>query len=338
MRSDTSSVKRKQLDVPRPSAWLLASALVAQVLVAPAARAERSELDPALGYNYGEIETARIAATGGAQRALSSSLGALFVNPANIAVERVYHIGAFAQIWPEAKRQSYGAGAVDSIGSSSRVAGAAGVTYNFQDPDGIDRKWTDARFALAYPFSEQFYFGVGGRYLLLSQDGLGPLGKSYASGGIPDQQIIRTFSFDAGATFKATPELAFALTGSNLANPGHGFLPTSVGGGIGYGAKQFAIQGDLVGDFTSWDDSKARAMLGLEVLLADHYALRGGYRYDQGAQSHGLGLGVGYIDRAFIFDIGLRRIVSGEEATTVVLGFTYHLETTGLTPSAGDTF
>jgi opacity protein-like surface antigen len=312
--------------------------IVACSLASSHARADKSELDPSLGYNYGEIETARTAATGGAQRALSSSLGALFVNPANIAVERVYHIGAFAQIWPEARRQSYGAGAIDSIGSSSRVAGAAGVTYNFQDPDGIDRKWTDARFALAYPFSEKFYFGVGGRYLLLSQDGLGPLGVSYASGGIADQQIVRTFSFDAGATFKPTPELAFAVTGSNLANPGHGFLPTSVGGGLGYGAKQFGVQADVVGDFTSWDETKVRFMAGLEALLADHYALRGGYRYDQGARSHGLGVGVGYIDRAFIFDIGLRRVVKGDAATTVVLGFTYHLETTGLTPSAGDTF
>lgn len=331
-------MKRKVLDAARSSRWAFAGVLAASLLVSSAARAERSSVDPSLGYNYGEIETARIAATGGAQRALSSSLGALFVNPANIAVERVYHLGAFAQIWPEARRQSYGLGAVDSIGSSSRVAGAAAVTYNFQDPDGIDRKWTDARFALAYPFSEKFFFGIGGRYLMLSQDGLGPLGRSYASGGISDQQIVRTFSFDAGATFKPTPELAVGLTGSNLANPGHGFLPTTVGGGIGYGAKQFALQGDLVSDFTSWDDSKLRAMLGLEVLLADHYAVRGGYRYDQGAESHGIGLGLGYIDRAFIFDVGLRRIVSGEKATTVVIGFSYHLETTGLTPSAGDTF
>lgn len=338
MRCDVRTAKRRVLDAARPSRLLLASALVGSTLVCASARADRSGLDPALGYNYGEIETARIAATGGAQRALSSSLGALFVNPANIAVERVYHIGAFAQIWPEARRQSYGAAAVDSIGSSSRVAGAAGVTYNFQDPDGVDRKWTDARFALAYPFSDTFYFGVGGRYLLLSQDGLGPLGVSLASGGIHDQQIVRAFSFDAGTTFKPTPELAFSLTGTNLANPGHGFLPTSVGGGVGYGVKQFAIQGDLVGDFTSWDESKLRAMLGLELLLADHYAVRGGYRYDQGADSHGLGVGLGYIDRAFIFDIGVRRIVSGEKATTVVLGFTYHLDSTGLTPSAGDTF
>jgi hypothetical protein len=179
---------------------------------------------------------------------------------------------------------------------------------------------------------------VGGRYLLLSQDGLGPLGVSYASGGLHDKQIVRTFSFDAGTTFKPTPELALAVTGTNLANPGHGFLPTTVGAGVGYGSKQVGVQADVVGDFTSWDETRVRVMAGLEALLADHYALRGGYRYDAGAESHGLGVGLGYIDRAFMFDVGLRRIVSGDAATTVVFGFTYHLETTGLTPSAGDTF
>jgi hypothetical protein len=308
------------------------------LLTSSPARAEKSRLNPAIGYNYGEIETARTAATGGAQRALSSSLGALFINPANIAVQRVYHLGAFAQIWPEARRQSYGAGAVDSIGSSSHIAGAAGVTYNFQDTDGIDRKWTDARLALAYPFSDSFYLGLGGRYLLLSQDGPGPLGPSLASGGLDGKQIVRAVGFDAGLTFKATPELAFSFVGNNLTNPGHGFLPTSIGGGVGYGAKQFAIDADLVSDFTSWDETRLRAMLGLEVLLADHYGLRGGYRFDQGAKSHALSLGVGYIDRSFIFDLAVRRVVSGDAATAVVFGFTYHLETTGLTPSPGDTF
>lgn len=332
------TVKRWVSDLARPSTWLLSSAFLVSLLTSSPARAEKSSLDPTIGYNYGEIETARTAATGGAQRALSSSVGALFINPANIAAERVYHIGVFAQIWPEARRQSYGAAAVDSIGSSSHLAGAAGATYNFQDSDGINRKWTDARFALAYPFSDQFYLGLGGRYLLLSQDGLGPLGRSLASGGLSGQQIVRAVSFDAGATFKATPELAFSFIGNNLTNPGHGFMPTSIGGGIGYGAKQFAVEGDVVSDFTTWEQSRLRAMLGLELLLADHYGLRGGYRFDAGAKSHALSVGVGYIDRTFIFDLAVRRVVSGDAATAVVLGFTYHLETTGLTPSPGDTF
>src|SRR5688500_16321167 len=113
----------------RRSFWLTAQ-VIAVCAWASVCQADPSELPPEVGYNYGEIETPRVAATGGAQRALSNSVSALFVNPANMAASRVYHIGALAQIWPEAKRQSYGAAAVDSIVSSSRVAGGLGATYN----------------------------------------------------------------------------------------------------------------------------------------------------------------------------------------------------------------
>jgi hypothetical protein len=302
------------------------------------ARADPSKLDPAIGYNYGEIETGRTVATGGAQRALSTSIGALFTNPANIARERVYHLGGFAQIWPEARRQSYGAAAADSVTSGSHLAAAAGVTYNFQDTDGIDRRWTDLRIAAAYPFSDQFYFGLGARYLWLSQNGLGPLGLSNVSNGLPGEQIVRNFSFDAGATFKPVEELSLSFVGMNLTSPGNGFFPTSIGGGVGYGGKQVALEGDLVADFTTWDRTRLRAMGGLEVLLADHYSLRGGYRYDQGPSSHALSGGVAYIDRMFILDVGVRHAFVGGRATAVVVGFTYHLESSGMTPTMGESF
>jgi hypothetical protein len=312
-------------------------ALVA-LLAGAHAHADPSTLDPTVGYNYGEIETARIAGTAGAQRALSTSIGALFTNPANLATTRIYHAGAFAQIWPEAQRQSYGVGATDSVGSSSRVAGAAGATYNFQDTDGIDRRWTDLRFAFAYPLSDQFFFGVGGRYLWLSQSGLGPLGQSLASGGLSDQQIVRAFSFDAGATLKPIPELSLSVVGNNLSNPDNGFMPTSVGGGVGYARKVFAIDADVVADFTSWQKTRVRAMTGLDLLLADHYGVRAGYRYDAGAKSHALAFGLGYIDRSFSIDAAYRRVVSGETASAIVFGFTYHLDASGLAPTPGDTF
>src|SRR5262249_39469023 len=158
-----------------------------------------------VGYNYDEIETPRIAGTGGAQRALSNSVSALFINPANMAVSRVYHLSAFAQIWPEAKRQSYGAGAGGSIVSSQHVAGGLGPTYTIQVPDGVDRKWTVLRFALAYPFSDQFFVGAGGRFMWLAENGDQPLQSSPASQGLKNKDIVRDFSFDLGATVKPVP-------------------------------------------------------------------------------------------------------------------------------------
>ncbi len=302
------------------------------------AHAAESDLPPEVGWNYGEIETPRSAAMGGALRAESNSLAALFINPANMAVTRVYHLGVLAQIWPEASRQSYGGGAVDSIVSSTRLAGGLGGTWTLQDPDGIDRQAADLRFAFAFPFSDQFFLGVGGRYLWAKQNGLGPLGTSAVSGGTPDENIVRGFAFDAGATLKPADFFAISLVGNNLNNPGHGFQPTSVGGGIGVGTSDVTVEGDVVSDFTTWDSSKVRAMGGLEILLADHYPIRAGYRYDDGAQSHAISGGAGYIDRAFSAELAIRRIVSGDKATAIFFGFTYHLESTGLTPSATDSF
>ncbi len=300
--------------------------------------ADKSSVPPEVGYNYQEIETPRITATNGATRALSSSTEALFDNPANMSASRVYHLTALAQIWPESRRQSYGAAAVDSVGSSARVAGGIGATYNTQDTDGIARKWTDVRFALAYPFSDQFYLGVAGRYMRLSQNGMGPLGASAASGGLSGQNIIAGFGFDAGATFKPTDGLALSVVGMNLNNPNNGFQPMSVGGGVGFGKDLFSLEGDVVADFTTWDRTTARAMFGGELLLGDHFPLRGGYRYDDGAKSHSVSGGFGYVDTAFQAEVALRRVVSGDRATAIVFGFTYHLDSGGLTQGENDSF
>jgi hypothetical protein len=293
---------------------------------------------PEVGYNYQEIETARIAATNGALRANSTSTDALFDNPANMSAARVYHLAALADIWPESKRQSYGAAAVDSVGSSARVAGGLGATYNTQDSDGVDRKWTDIRFALSYPFSDSFYMGVGGRYLTLTQNGAGPLGTTAATGGLVGKHIITGLTLDAGATVKPTDGLSISIVGTNLNNPGNGFQPMGLAGGIGFGKETFSLEGDLAADFTTWERTTVRAMAGGELLLGDHFPLRGGYRYDDGAKSHSISGGLGYVDTTFGAEFAIRRVVTGEPVTTIVFGFTYHLDAGGLTQSENDSF
>src|SRR5581483_8673959 len=85
------------------------------VLVAGAVRAEAdpSPLPPPVIYNYGENEEARGAAMGGALRALGNGTTGVFLNPADMAESRLYHISALAQITPETGRQAYGGVIVD---------------------------------------------------------------------------------------------------------------------------------------------------------------------------------------------------------------------------------
>src|SRR6187402_3077270 len=89
----------------RTSTRLALAALVCTACFVHATRAhaDPSTLPPEVGYNYQEIETPRITATNGANRALSNSTEALFNNPANMSSSRVYHLAALAQIWPEAR-------------------------------------------------------------------------------------------------------------------------------------------------------------------------------------------------------------------------------------------
>jgi len=300
------------------------------------AHADKSDLPPEIGYNYGEIEAARTAALGGADRALSSSISALFDNPANLVVARVYHVGALAQIWPEARRQSYGAGAVDSVTNPAFAAGL-GASYNLQDLDGVNRRSTDVRLSVGLPLSDVFSVGMGGHYLTLTQDGEGPLGSSRASGGLHDKNIVAGFTFDIGASIRPTEGLTISAVGTNLNDPGNGLQPLSASGGIGFGNTRFSIEADALADFTTWNSTTLRAMGGAEVLLGDNYPIRAGYRYDQGAETHAVSVGLGYVDPKISLEVALRRTIIGPAVTTLVLGFTFHIEGTdfGRTNSEG---
>lgn len=312
-------------------------------LLAPCAplssvRAEPSEQVPEVGHNYGEHETPRMTALGGATRGTANSLSALYSNPANLAASQVYHVGAFGQIYPEARRQSYGGAIVDSLISSTGLAGGLGGVWTMQDPDGIRREWMDLRFALGLPLGDVFLLGLTGKYVTLQQNGNGPLGASQASGGLRGTNIIQTVTFDAGATLRPTKEFFIALTGQNLSNPETTLLPLMGGLGIGYATPDFGISGDAVLESRTYEKTRVRANVGGEVLLADRIAVRGGYRYDQGLESHALSGGLGYVDPRYAIDASLRHGVSGPGYWAVVFGFTVHIESMGLGASSPDAY
>ncbi len=313
----------------------LAASLVALGVSASVTSAGAEPPPAEVGYDYGEFAQPRGAALGGAVSAFANSLDALYANPANIAATKVYHFGSAAQFWPVANRSAYGGGIVDSV--TSRVAGGLGAQYFMQSPGSLERSGLDLRLALALPVSDRFLIGVAGRYLTLKEDGPGPLGASAASSGLRDRQIIREFSFDAAATLRPAKGLALAAVGRNLASADHGFLPLTAGGGIGFGTEDFTVEADVFGDFRTWDRNTVRAMGGFELLAGDHFPLRLGYRFDEGAGSHAVSAGFGYLERAFSAGIAVRQVVFGDPVTALFLGFEYHLESAvqGTTPADG---
>ncbi len=279
---------------------------------------------------------------GGALRALGNGTTAIFLNPANMPLTRLYHIEASGQFTPEATRALGTATAVDSITSSTRVSGGASFTGGLIDPDGINRLYTDFRSAVAYPFGDRFYLGASFRYLRMIQDGFGILDnatpKKYSpvSGGLVDtagnrEAFVDTFTFDAGATVRLGEFFNIGVVGQNLTHPGHSLLPTTVGGGLGVGTKDFSIEVDGVADFDSWPTTTARVMAGGEYLVANKYPLRLGYRYDQGAGVHSVSGGLGYVSTELSAEFAVRRTLSSTINSTMIgISLTYHLESSSL--------
>ena len=317
---------------------VLAAAAGLAVLAAPRrAAAEPTPLAPQVAYNYGENETPRAAGMGGALRALGNSTAAMFMNPAAMAETRVYHIEALAQISPEARRQVYGGVVADSI--TGRLAGGISAVGGFVDPDGLDRSYLDVRVGLAYPITDRLFVGLSGKYAKIIQEGTlrtGGLGESALSGGLRDEAgdglaSVDEMTFDAGIVARVSDSIYVSAVGTNLTYPAHGLLPTTFGGGIGLGTSDFSIEADAIADFSSYLDTTMRLMIGGEYLAANHFPIRLGYRFDQGAQEHAISGGLGYIANELAIEASVRRALASPGATTIVVGLTYHLEASGLT-------
>jgi len=317
--------------------WTRIAALsIAVSTLASVASAAPSALLPQIGWDTGRLETGRGAALSGAEIAVSNSLSGLLSNPANMASSRVYHAGAMASIWPEARRQAYTAAIVDSNTSSSGLAGGVSGSWIVQDNDGVNRSGTDFRAAVAYPFSQKFRIGGSVKYLSMRENGSGPLGWSPASSGTPGQAIVKDLGVDIGVTLQPSSVFSLGLVGYNVNSPGSAFMPMMFGGGIGGGTELFTLEADVLADFTTWEKTKLRVMGGGELLVADHFPLRVGYRYDEGPKLQWLSAGAGYIDKSMGLELGLRRTIVGVAATAVVISFVYHVDAAGVGSTNSD--
>ena len=325
----------------RASAFAVAGAgALLTCLTASSVRADPSSTSLEQAYDLGDIQSPRWVAFGGAQTALGSSTTAIYNNPANLALARVYHFEALAAWSPEAQRQSYGGGIADSSTNqlAARPAGAdvanglaggiAGV-WSTMDPDGVNRQWTDVRLALAYPITETLFLGLTGRYLTVNQaTGRGPLScavcSNLVSDGTADQALANIFTFNAGLTFRPVKPLSIAVLGQNLTNPGRPVAPTTVTGAVGLDLNVFSLEFDSLVDFTTYGDPRARFMLGSEVFLFNRFAIRLGYRIDLGQKTQSISGGLGWVDKHFSVEASVRQDVDADHPNTmIVLGLRY---------------
>src|SRR5690606_33022453 len=115
-------------------------------------------------------------------------------------------------------------------------------------------------------------------------------------------------------------------------------LPLMGGVGVGYATSDFGVSADAVLESRTYEKTQVRFNLGGELLLADHFAMRAGYRFEKGREAHILSGGLGYIDPSYSIDASLRRGLSEPHFWAVVFGFTIHIESMGLGPSSPDAY
>lgn len=313
------------------SLWAF-SAAAALVWPSEAAAFDQNALPTPFANNYGELETTRSAAMGGALRSMGNGTTGIFLNPAATALTRIYHLEGILQATPEAEKIMAGGVVVDSILNSFGLAGGIAVLGGFFDPSGVDWTTIDVRAGLGYALTERFFLGIGPRYANLAQGREDDVPEG--SPGDARTLYFSAFSLDAGLIVKPTDSLFISIVGQNLVGTRRGVYPTTVGGGIGFGTEDFSLEVDGLADIGSYAGARARVMAGGELLVADHFPIRVGYRFDQGASLHALSAGLGYVGTEFSIEASVRRSLSSPGTTTIVVGLAYFLESTELLRSA----
>jgi hypothetical protein len=273
---------------------------------------------PEQAYDLGEIPSARAIGMGGALNALGVSTSALYLNPANMALARVYHFEGLTAYMPEAQKQTYGIAVVDSM-TSKLAGGLAGAWQKF-DPSDIDRTWTDIRGALALPLGDHLSLGALVRWLRVEQGvGGGPFGENPASSGTSGGPIFNELTLDAGATVNIIDGFRIAAVGHNLTFTKNALAPVTAAAGAAYSSQVVALELDGMLDFTTWSSTRGRIMAGGELFLADRYAVRIGWFYDWGTQLNTPSIGLGYIDPRWSVELGIRHDLTSEHASTLLV-------------------
>lgn len=298
---------------------VLASLAAPALLALSAARALASPMStsPEQAYDLGEIPSARAIGMGGALNALGVSTSALYLNPANMPLARVYHFEGLAAYMPEAQKQTYGFAVVDSM--TSRLAGGLAGAWQKFDPSNIDRTWTDIRAALAMPLGDYLSLGALVRWLRVEQGvGGGPFGVDPVSSGTSNSPIFNELTLDAGATVSVAG-FRISAVGHNLTFAKSALAPVTAAAGAAYASQTLSLELDGMLDFTTWSSTRGRIMAGGELFLADRYAVRIGWSYDWGTQLNTPSVGLGYIDPRFSVELGVRHDLTSEHASTLLV-------------------
>jgi hypothetical protein len=245
---------------------------------------------------------ARALGLGEAQRALVNSNDALYLNPAGLALGKLYSIEGAVMASLDGNDRRYNGSVTDS--QAGPVAGGLGYTFfdeHFDHDNGVDhtRRIHRLDIGVATRIADKAAIGLTGRYFDFEEK-LGPDPVSAGS--------FNAFTLDAAFQWRTDLGLALGLAGYNLTNSDHPEMPLTVGGGLGFGTDFLSIEADALYNPRI---GKERVSGAASVVLANVFALRAGGSYDLANQTACFNAGVGYAADQFGADVGYRMRIKG---------------------------
>jgi hypothetical protein len=260
----------------------------------------------------------RAVAMAGGDFAVGGSVGASLANPAALTVSRAYELVLFGNWSPEAGLAHYGGAIADSL--TSRTAGGISAHWTSFDTPGLKRRAIDVRGSAAYPLGDALSLGVAGRWLRTA-DTLGTGSVGGAPAARTDVERAR-LALDVGLLLQPAPIFRLGVVAKNLVAEPSFDLPRLYGAGVGFSFDTVSVESTALVNLTNDDAPRWRSGTGVGWSLAERYAFRFGYRYDQALATHAIGAGVSIADRSGALEVGVRRDVAGPfPATFIAVGF-----------------
>jgi len=267
--------------------------LAALLAAAAAARAQNSVNDPGAPWPA-FVDLPRSTAMGGAHTAIATGNDAIAVNPAGMSQQRRYHLEVDGVLDTHFPAQALTASIVDTT-SSNVGTGLLFSRWGSGQPGGRGEGWYGA---LAYSYA------IGGNYFVGGE-------TKYYRFATPDG-LVRQFAQDAGLLARKG-NFSYGLVVQNVSTSTIPSFPVSSGVGISWGNdRDWHLAFDYKADLSDLKNVKHRGAGGVELLVGDSIALRGGATWDATHDLWWLSAGLGLLTEKGGAQIMLRRRLNGE--------------------------
>jgi hypothetical protein len=276
-------------------------------LAAASARAGNSILDPG-APGPATVDLSRATAMGGAGAAIATSNDALTLNPAGLSQARRYHFeidGVYDSKFPA---QGILASIVDSA-STSVGSGLLFSRWGSGQPGGRGEGW-GLGFAYSSTVGQGLYTGGQTKFLRYR----GPDG------------LTAKWAQDIGVLSKRG-SFSWAAVVQNISTEKLPLAPLTGTVGLAWGEDtDWHLALDYKADFSDTAHVKHKGIAGLEVLVGESIALRGGATWDASAHQWWTSAGVGFLTEKGGLQLVWRRRVSGPYDQLFEGGLTLYLE------------